>query len=294
MIRKVIPIVKKTLKKAGVRVVRIKSNDIDQYLRLYGKESVENKRFYNISVGSYLGYGGGLHHPCWTRVDVNAPHSRKVIKNHRGIIYDPKFDIEHDLLSGKPLPIQDNVAALVHTRFTIASITDELAAKLFSDVHRILKSKGIFRISTPNIDLDYMAFKNNDMEFFFWRQWFDSCTLEEAFLWHVNAQATPRHQDGNPVRLTDAEFRTLMETKRKEDALNYCTSICSVEKHKKCRQDHINWWNPEKLERFLRNAGFNIVYISSKLQSASPVMRNEVYFDNYDNNFVFYMEAVKG
>jgi len=75
--------------------------------------------------------------------------------------------------------------------------------------------------------------------------------------------------------------------------LNYRTSICSVEQHKNRRYDHINWWNPEKLERMLRNAGFNNVYLSSMLQSSSPVMRNEFYFDNYDNGFVFYMEAVK-
>ena len=290
---KIISLINKVFAKAGFYLEKIKNNDIDDYLRLYGKESVENKRFYNISVGSYLGYGGGLYHPCWTRIDVKAPNSRRILKGYKGVYYDPKFDIDHDLLSGESLPVKDNVAELVHTRFTIASITDKLAENLFSDVYRILKSNGIFRISAPNIDLDYRAFKNNDMSFFFWSSWFESCTIEEAFLWHVNAQATPRHNDGGEICLTDAEFRTLIETKSKEDALNYCISSCSVEKQKRRRQDHINWWNPEKLERMLRNAGFNNVYISSKLQSSSHVMRNDYYFDNYDNEFVFYMEAVK-
>jgi hypothetical protein len=43
----------------------------------------------------------------------------------------------------------------------------------------------------------------------------------------------------------------------------------------------------------LNQAGFKTVYLSTREQSAAPVMRNEVYFDNEDNKFVMYMEAVK-
>jgi hypothetical protein len=43
----------------------------------------------------------------------------------------------------------------------------------------------------------------------------------------------------------------------------------------------------------LRLAGFKTVYLSAREQSASPVMRNEAFFDNEDNKFVMYMEAVK-
>ena len=43
----------------------------------------------------------------------------------------------------------------------------------------------------------------------------------------------------------------------------------------------------------LREAGFETVYRSAAEQSASPVMRNEVYFDNRFQKCMFYMEAVK-
>lgn len=284
---------KRLLKLLHIKLIKIRDNDLSLYIELYGEESVKKRRFYNISVGSYLGFGGGLHHPCWTKIDVNPPKSNKRIYSDRGLAYDPKFDIEHDLLSLKALPVESSIAELVHTRFTIASINDEAAQLMFNEVFRILKPNGIFRISTPNIDLDYRAYMSNDMSFFYWFANKKAVSIEQAFLIHVAAQASPWHQEGAAQRINDEQFRNLILTKTKEDALNYCTSLCSIETQKKYRQDHINWWNQDKLEKMLKKAGFKTIYLSSREQSASPVMRNPVYFDNYDNKFVMYMEAAK-
>ena len=93
--------------------------------------------------------------------------------------------------------------------------------------------------------------------------------------------------------MSDIEFREIIETNAMAEALNKCTSRCSLSIQRQNRQDHINWWNSEKLKKMLNTAGFSTVYNSAQEQSASPVMRNKEYFDNEDNKFVMYMEAIK-
>lgn len=281
----VIKIITKAFNYSGIDIRRIKTSDTDKYIRLYGMESVEKRMFYNISAGAFIDFGCGIHHPCWTNIDVDLPWKYNK--------YKPGYDIVHDLLSIKSIPVESSTAELVHSRFTIASITDEAAQFFFNEVFRILKKGGIFRIVTPDIDLDYRAYVNNDMHFFYWFKNNKSVTIEQAFLFHVASQASTIHPTSPAERITDEQFRKLLDTMSLEDALNHCTSGCSVEFQKTHRIDHINWWNREKLERMLGQAGFKSVYLSAREQSASPVMRNNAYFDNIDNKFVMYMEAVK-
>ncbi len=284
----------KVSNRLGFSLKKINTNDVAQYIQLYGAESVKKRRFYNISAGAYLDFGCGIHHPCWINVDVDRPWKTGKY-NAKGIEYNPKYDIAHDLLSKKSLPIETQSAELVHSRFTVASITDEAAQLFFNEVYRILVKGGVFRVNAPNIDLDYRAYRNNDMTFFYWFRNNPSISIEQAFLYHVAAQASTIHPDGIKERITDEQFRDLLNTRSLEDALNYCTSKCDAELQKKqqFRNDHINWWNENKFNQMLKLAGFETVYVSQKEQSVAPVMRNEAYFDNIDNKFVMYMEAVK-
>jgi hypothetical protein len=229
----------KSFRLFGYNLKRIKKGtDLPLYLKLYGEESVKNRRFYNISAGAYLGFGGGLYHPCWTNIDVDRPWK----ETHRGekqAEYNSKFDIAHDLLSLHPIPVDTAIAELCHSRFTIASLTDEAAQLMFKEVYRILKLGGIFRVVTPNIDLDYRAFLNNDMTFFYWFANSSNVSIEQAFLYHVASQLSAIHRDGAPERITDEQFRNLLYENNLEDALNFCTSKCSIEIQRKYRQNHI-------------------------------------------------------
>lgn len=261
-------------------------NDKDLYVKLFGKESVEKRRFYNISAGGHFDFGCGIHHPCWTNVDMDR--SWRLAK-----CYDPKKDIAHDVLTCTPLPIESDSAEIVHSRLTIEHITDEATLFLFKEVKRILKKGAIFRVHTINTDLDYRALKNNDREYFFWFRDNPSISLEQAFLEHFAASASTLTPDGAENPISDEEIRFVLGTKKYEDALDFFASRCPVELQYKYRNRHINWWNPEKLHRMLAQAGFKTIYLSQPEQSASPVLRNANYFDNMDNRVMLYMEAVK-
>jgi hypothetical protein len=284
-------IFKKILSYLGFELKKITNHDdTDLYIDLYGSESVKNRRFYNISTGAYKGFGGGINHPCWTNIDVDKPwKSDKYFPG--GVECNPESDISHDLLSMKPIPVETATAELVHSRFTVDRLTDGAAQYFFNEVYRILKKGGIFRIVSTNLDLDFRAYKNNDKDYFFWLE--ENVSIEQAFLYHIVTQVSTLYNDPATKKITDEEFKQLLKTMNYEDALNYCVSRCSPEIHKNNRYDHFNWWNQKKYERMLSLAGFKTVYLSAPEQSASPVLRNNYYFDNEHLKVMMYMEAVK-
>lgn len=280
--------IKKTLRSVfritGYEIVRIKDfNDDELYHKQYSEESIKKRRFYNISAGGHFDFGCGIHHPLWTNIDIDIPWKD-------GINYNPERDIAHDLLSLKPLPVKTEIAEVVYSRVAIEHITDEAALVMFREVHRILKKGGFFRIVAPNIDLDYRAFINRDTSYFYWGNRF---SIERVFQEHFANGVAIQGSDSVFKRLSDEQFRQLFQEMKFEDALNFCTSRCPVSTKPEHRGNHINWWNPSKLERMLRVAGFNTIYLSAAEQSACPILRNEHYFDNVFQKCMMYMETVK-
>jgi predicted SAM-dependent methyltransferase len=284
-------VLKKILRHTGFELERITNhNDIFLYKSIYSPDSIINRRFYNISAGAYKGFGGGIKHPCWTNIDVDKPwKTDKYFPN--GKEFDPRKDIAHDLLSLKPLPVDNMVAELVHSRFTVDRLTDEAAQYFFNEVYRILKYNGVFRIVSTNLDLDYRAYRNNDKSYFFWLG--DKFSIEQAFLFHMVTQVSTHYSDHTTNKITDEELKILLSEKNYEDVMTFCSSKCSLEVHKRNRYDHLNWWNLRKYKKMLDIAGFKMVYQSAPEQSVSPVLRNSFYFDNDHNNVMMYIEAIK-
>lgn len=265
---------RKIVELTGYELRKIKNaSDEDLYISLFGKESVEQKKFYNISAGGHFGFGCGIHHPLWRNVDIDKQW-------HGKSNYNPEKDIIHDLQSLQPLPITTESAEIVYSRVTIEHITNEAAMVFFKETKRILKKGGVFRIVAPNIDLDYRAYLNDDKHYFFWGA---HRSIEQVFLEHF----------ANTGLIKPERFKELLNEKKLEEVLDYCTTKHNIGITYHNREKHINWWNPEKLEGMLRSAGFTTIYQSAAEQSTCPVLRNEYYFDNVFQKVMFYMEATK-
>ncbi len=277
-------------------------DDSELYAKAFGKESVENRRFYNICAGGHLGFGGGFNHPCWTNLDVIRP-----IRNGFSE-YNPDKDVVYDLLEMNPLPIEDNAAEIIQSQYAIEHITNEAAEHFFKEVYRTLKPGGIFKVVAPNIELDYLAYQKKDKGFYFWVDQMshenvyndlgfngplNNASFEQVVIVHFAANASTIHVGGNAKKIDDKEFEHVMNTMKKEDAFDYCTSKCSVDIQKKFRQNHINWWNHEKLILALKKAGFRNCSIMAPGQSSQPVLRNNQYFDNLWNGVALFVEAIK-
>ena len=285
----------KLLRTLGYEVTKVNiENDLLIYEQCYNKDSIDNRRFYNIGAGSF-------YHPYWTNVDY---YSEWYTRNSKTSL----SGIHHDLMELKDLPIEKDSAEVVYSSHTVEHITDDAAQKIFDEAHRILKKGGVLRISTPNIDLGYRAFKENDRNYFYWIDNYskkseieriniskpmNQASIEQIFLYHFAGNVSELHADGAKERISDSEFRNLFIEKTYEDALNHCTSRCELEIQTKYPGNHINWWNSEKMKRMLTESGFRKIYISGFGQSYSPVMRDVALFDNTHPQMSLYMEAIK-
>lgn len=259
-----------------------KKFDIDLYNKLYGKKAVENQRFYNIGAG-------GFRHPAWTNIDHESDWYREVQGDY--------IDIDWDLLSLKPVPIEDNSAEIVYTSHTLEHVTDKAAQNMFNESHRILQKGGVIRVTVPNVDLDYRAYRENDRHYFYWHEeGLDkemNASIQQLFLSRFATTASTLHPDKSTIKIENAEVDRVFNQMEYEDALNFCTSKCSLQVQRKYPGGHINWWNKKKLFKMIENAGFDNIYMSDYGQSYSPVLRNTDFFDNTHPKLSIYVEARK-
>ena len=286
-------IIRKIINAIGYDIHRVKNKgngDINPYYEIYGWDSVKERRFYNIGAGTFK-------HPAWTNVDFESDWYS-----------DNQIDISWDLLSITPIPVESNCAEIVYSSHTVEHITDKAAQNMFNESHRILKKGGIFRVTTPNIDLEYRAYKDNDRHYFYWIDTYsipenykrvklnkplNEASIQQIFLYHFAAGASTLHADSTVERIGDEKLDELFSEMDYEYALNYCISRCPIEVQKKYPGNHINWWNRNKMFRMLGEAGFNNIYLSGYGQSFAPVLRNTLYFDSTHPKISLYVEARK-
>jgi predicted SAM-dependent methyltransferase len=284
----------KIIKSLGYEVKSLPKADTGVYKRLFSEDSLNNKRFYNIGAGNF-------YHPYWTNVDFYSDWYKRNDKTSLA-------GIHHDLMSLKALPVESNSAEVVYSCHTVEHISDQAAQIMFNESYRILKPGGILRINTPNIDLEYRAYKDNDRDYFYWINNYsqqkelerimitipmNKASIEQIFLYHFASNVSTLHKYGAEERISDIKLKQIFSEMKYEDALNYCTSRCSLEIQSKYPGNHINWWNAKKMSEMLKKTGFEKVFNSGYGQSFSPIMRNTSLFDNTHPKISLYMEAIK-
>lgn len=268
--------------------------DVEVYKTLYSKDTIKNKRFYNIGAG-------GFSHTYWTNVDFD---SEWYVKNRLNTLKG----IQYDLISLGPLPINTDSAEVVYSSHTVEHITDKAAYNMIKEAHRILKPNGYLRLTAPNIDLHYRAYKENDRHYFYWintysvaENWkrakynkpLNKATTGEIFLAQFATSVSTLHGDGAKERIDDTELFRIFKEMDYEEALNYCCSKCPLEIQRIYPGNHINWWNETKIFSMLKKAGFTRIYLSGYGQSFCPILRDVRFFDNTHPKISIYVEAIK-
>lgn len=289
------------IKRVIKRILRVKNElhivdnlNYELYQRYYSEESIKSRRFYNVGAGNFS-------HPYWTNIDYQSDWYKSNSElTAKGINYD--------LLSMASIPLEDENAEIIYSSHTIEHIKDHHAQFFFKEANRILKKKGILRLQCPDIDLHYSAFIRNDLDFFYWRDWYkdekdykrimlniplNQASIEQLFLQRYATAVSTLHSDGAIERIDDIKLRKLFIDYKYEDALDYCCNKCSIEIQKKYPGNHINWWNRDKIIRMLRIAGFKDIKISGYGQSESPILRNLSLFDSIHPKISLYVETRK-
>lgn len=287
-------------KTMGVELKRVnnaKLTDAKQlamHERTFSEDSLRDRRLYNVGAGSFS-------HPYWTNVDYDSDW----YADNRS---QTKSGLQYDLFSLAPIPVESGTAEVVYTSHTVEHISDAAASNLFAESFRMLKTGGVFRMTTPNIELELRALRANDREYFYWIDTYSDpaemarvginkpmreASTSQLFLHHFATSASELAIDNDGKRVSDAQLASWLAERGDDGALDACTALCPLELQRKYPGRHCNWWSFAKADRMLRAAGFTKVYLSAHGQSACPVLRNTALFDSTHPKISLYVEAVR-
>lgn len=208
---------------------------------------------------------------------------------------DPQYiDYKINLLENQNLPIKNNSIKYVFASHLIEHLTDQNDQKLFSEVYRIIRKDGCFRIACPDADKAFHAYKSGNKNFFFLNNevYLVGDSIERRLV-NFFASFKCKNYDnvldysGGPV-VNNKEVRDKFDTLSASEFINWCKSLIPQEAYYRA---HINGFNYNKLYKMLLDAGFSKVYLSSYRESSIPEMRKE-HFDNRPNHSL-YVEAIK-
>jgi predicted SAM-dependent methyltransferase len=237
-------------------------------------------RYINIGAGSF-------YHPYWHNVD--APND--YYKKSQGA----NVHIEYDLTSHSQLPLNTGSIDVAYSSHVIEHISDSDVLYAFEEIYRCLKYGGIFRVTCPDIDLEYAAYQRRDYSFWRWKNAYGlfNTSIEQNFLDHFATALTQTHPDSRTRKVSDDEVRDVFSRYSKEDALNHFIRLIPDHVKGTYAGDHVNWFNASKLASMLKTANFETIIESRYGQSICPFLRNTLIFDNTVPEVSLYFECVK-
>jgi len=267
----------------GVTLKRDRSRDWQLYL--YPESSPPSTPTY-INLGS-----GGFFHPMWTNVDMPNEFYKKTQRKN--------IHIYHNLCSSQPLPFNNESVSIFYSSHTIEHLPDHSVTKLFSEVYRCLKPNGLFRLTCPNMEIQYRAYQNNDI--FFWPQpspWSTKLVaVEDRFLEHFATALTKYHSldksHHQTTYVSPLELINLFNTMTMEAFFKEITLRIPPDSNSWLPEGHCNWFTTSKATSLLKEAGFSNSYISAYGQSADPRLRNVFLFDSTCPELSLYVECTK-
>lgn len=268
--------IRKVINSFGIDVVRLNPKKNLQLYESYPLESLREKRFYNIGSGPFK-------HPYWTNIDyVDEKHLTEWSKRNKSC----HIDINFNLMDKQPFLLEDSCAELIYCSHVIEHLTDDAVAHLFSEVLRILKPGGIFRVSTPDISLAWQAYLRKDRHFEYFQM--NPGSMEQAFVMLFASTVSAGFNLDVPDHITlkkwsDAELTKMLHKYDMEAVVEIISQYINFEAHHLHPNGHINWFHEKKLTSLLGNAGFATIYHSGFGQSIAPPMREvtNLQFDNH-------------
>ena len=256
---------------------------------LYQKidSKIDNKKLM-INVG-----GGHFLKRHWRTLDV--PHG---IRSYwKGSISYP-----FDLCTKNPWPFLDNSVYLFYSSHTLEHIHPKWLLHNMKEAYRCLKPGGGFRITVPDYDLAADAYENKNLTFFhkdiygapnidMYKDYDGKHILEYVFLYYFCQHMWDRIEVSEIQELYKTLGRYKFADKLVEsiplDLVGINADIGS----------HVNWFNPDKLVRIMKDVGFSEVAIMKRHESRFKEISKEKYrtfgFDNSYPLISCYIEGYK-
>lgn len=268
------------------------------YEQRFGSEAIERRAFLNIGPGSFR-------HSYWRTADKAYSNGKQSWTQMRRGLEQYKPDYIWDVYERAQFPEKDGFFKVIYNSHVVEHLFDDDARFLFQEMHRLLESGGRVRIVCPDSDLMIKAYDEKNYWFFLHylmvaskrrlisieaiEHLLNNFTIEEFILEWVSLLAN----DKNDIYFKKHKAKDFIES---YDNLYAAFEAASEMSSKEVNRDvggHVNWFNFDKLQRMLKGAGFEDVYLSGYIQSREPVLWDTTYFDRTDPEMSLYVEAIK-
>jgi len=236
-----------------------------------------NKNDLNLNIGS-----GGISYPFFINLDMPSKHYEPSHEGHKFIAYN---------LIKDELPFKNDSVSNIYCSHVVEHCTDEHVQKLFYECIRVLKKKGILRLTCP------------DSKFLY-----EVCSFENEF-WRKREHVIKKlRQEKNSVDRYDYIIERIASNKSRLNTPEY-TEIHSKIKSMKYEEtmdfltrdnkqdinkpgNHINFFDYEKLEKMLKNSCLdlnitNYKIVNSKCKGSVSQLMAEDCFDKREAISVF-------
>jgi len=210
----------------------------------------------------YINIGGGIwYYPKWENIDY----------------YTNKFYVNYkiDLRIKQGIPLESNSTQIIFSSHFFEHISNDDGKFILKECFRLLKKNGLIRISVPDMDKAFKAYYSNDLVFF--KNGGVECQGENIEQNLVNYFASYDKDDYSGGPIVPAEkIKSKLSELDKYNFCKWCVSMIPIDAPYKA---HINAFDYSKLNKMLKNAGFNNITKSEYKKSTLNILRGN-FFDN--------------
>jgi predicted SAM-dependent methyltransferase len=263
---------------AGIHV--IKSKYSRWQAELYDEsERPKQPKYVNLGAGAF-------YHPLWHNVDVPNDY----YSTQQGNLH-----VAHDFTKREPLPFASASVKVFYCSHLIEHLSNEDAQRLFKEVHRCLVPGGVFRLTCPDMELQYFAYRRSDAALWGttspWRT--QPKDLEQRFLEHFATALSETHVYLGVPTLSSSAMRRMFEELDMDSFFESIVAMLPSDINARMPEGHCNWFSPAKLNAMLGTAGFPEILHSRYLQSIEPKLRDPRLFDGTCPDISLYIDCVK-
>lgn len=206
---------------------------------------------------------------------------------------DAFIDISQNLLENQKLSFPDEDLELIFTSHVLEHLPDEAVLNLLRECHRALKKGCIIRISVPDMEKAFKAYVYRDWKFFeFGGVSTKGNSIERKLVnffasFKMENYGGGKHYSGGPI-IDEGIVKEKYNSLGKYEFVKWCVRLIPKDAPYKA---HVNGYDYEKLEGFLKYVGFKQVYKSSYRNSTVKELREK----KFDNRPIvsLYVEAIK-
>jgi predicted SAM-dependent methyltransferase len=251
---------------------------------------IDNKKLM-INIG-----GGHFLNRHWRTLDV--PHGTR--NYWKGTI-----NYQFDLCTKNSWPFLDNSVYLFYSSYTLQQIHSEWLLHNLKEAYRCLKPGGGFRITVPDYDLAADAYENKNLTFFhkdmygapnldIYKDYDGEHILEYAFLLFFC------HHMWDRIEVSEIQelYKTLGRYKFADKLVESIPlDLVGVKANIKTSFTQVNWFNPDKLVRIMKDVGFSEVVIMKRHESRfKEISKKKSRTHGFDNSYPLiscYIEGYK-